>query len=167
MSAGLPQISDEEREQRRAEHDRWLAESRARDEHARREHKRRQEEAAEAARIQDRHRAEVVRAERIKQLQEEMRRHTERQNRDRTLTGLLDHAIEQRQYRIGFAKSAQFAASRQRLSKVLGDVLALKNPPPPPEPQCAGRRRVGGFWQPEFRRCQVGQEAAFVVVTRP
>jgi hypothetical protein len=60
-----------------------------------------------------------------------MAEQSRRQNRDRTLTGLLDHAIEQRQYRHGFAKSAQFGAQRQRLSKALGDTITARYPPPP------------------------------------
>jgi len=45
------------------------------------------------------------------------------------------HAVRQEQFRHGFARWAQFAHQRQCLHAALGDALALRTPPAPPEPE--------------------------------
>jgi hypothetical protein len=58
-----------------------------------------------------------------------------RQARDRQLADLHAHAVRQAQFCHGFARWAQFAHQRQRLPTALGDALALRTPPVPPEPE--------------------------------
>jgi hypothetical protein len=123
-------LSDAER----AALDNFIAASRERDRQQRLEYEQRRAELAAAERAERERQAAIARAERTEKLKAEMAERDRRQSRDRTLTGLLNASIEQRQYRQGFAKSAQMAASRQRLSKALDNMIATKYPPPPSEP---------------------------------
>jgi hypothetical protein len=130
-NAGKPSPpTDAEREEWQAwrEQQEWLAE------HQRRERERERAEAEAAKLAQERQTAALERAERTRKLQEEQRRLTERSNRDRTLTGILDAQIEQRQFRQQVLRAQTFANQRQRLRS------ALFPPEPPqqlPEPEIA------------------------------
>lgn len=127
-------LSAEEREALQITHNRWLAQCRERDRQQRAEYERRQAEAAAVERAEAIHRASVARDEERKRISAEFLERSRSRTRDQTLTGLLNHAIEQRQYRESFTRSARLASSRQRLSAALGDAVAFKNPPPLPEP---------------------------------
>ena len=89
---------------------------------------------AEAARLESEQRAAIARSERNRQLQEQMRRDSDRQMQSRQLADLHAHAIEQRVFRHNALRSQAHANARQRLSAALDNTLALKYPPPPPEP---------------------------------
>jgi len=122
---GLPPLSEEEREWQRIEHERFVATCRERDRQQRLEYEHRQAELAEAKQAEARQ-AAIARAERTHKLQSEEQ--SRRQKRDRTLTGLLDHAVRQEQFRHSALRSAAHASARQRLKSV------LYPPEPPPEP---------------------------------
>ena len=87
-------------------------------------------EAAAQAERQARQQAAVARAERTQKLNDKLRERTRRDSRDRTLTGLLDHAVQQRAFRDAYVKSARSAHQRQQLSAALDACI----PKPPPEP---------------------------------
>jgi hypothetical protein len=135
MSGGsIKPLSDEERERRRLEHEQFMAESRGRYRQQRLVSDRIQAEAAAEQEREAKRQAAIAAAERNERLRDEMDRRNARYARDKTLTGLLDHAIEQRQYRANFTKSATNAAARKRLSTALDNAIAIKYPPPTPEP---------------------------------
>jgi hypothetical protein len=87
---------------------------------------------AAAKDAEDRQAAAEARARRNAEFQSELRKATERQNRDRTLMGILDHQVQQRAFRDAAVRSARNAAARQDLSQTLDDWMQMKFPPPPP-----------------------------------
>jgi hypothetical protein len=123
-------VSDVEREEWRA----WREQQIRLAEERQLEFFRQREISERAERSEAERQAAITRAERQQKLNEELRERTSRQNRDKTLTGLLDHAIEQRRFRQGTLTAAKFANQRQRLSSALDNAIALKYPPPAREP---------------------------------
>jgi hypothetical protein len=111
----------------RAELDNFIAESRERDRQQRAEYDRQRTEAEAAQRAEASRVAETIRAEASAKLREQLAERERRLNRDRTLTGLLNHAVDQQQFRQQVLRSQANAASRARLKSLL-------NPPAPPEP---------------------------------
>ena len=127
----LKPLSDEEREWRRLEHEQFLAQSRERDRQQWLAYQQRQAEAAEAARIQDRQRADGERAERSRKLQEQLRQDSANQLRDAQLASLHRASLEQQQFRRAAIKSARFAHQRQALENALAHFSPPKEPPEP------------------------------------
>jgi hypothetical protein len=95
---------------------------------------RRQQEAAAAERAEAEGLAAIARAEARQKLQDELRKQSSRQMRDRQLSDLHAHAVRQEQFRHSLARASAFVGQRQRLSGALDAALALRNPPPP-EPE--------------------------------
>jgi hypothetical protein len=132
--SGLEPLTDEQLAERNFQHELWLMESRARDEQQRLEYEQKRLAAAEAERVELERQNAIGRAKERERIDAELRERLSRRTDDQRLSEIHGASIRAEQYRHGFARSAQMAASRHRLSAALDNVVATRYPPPPPAP---------------------------------
>jgi hypothetical protein len=128
----LPPLSDEEREQRRLDHQLYIEECRERDEQWRIEYQ--QEQAAKAERERAEWLVEHRKQEAVRQ--RERRERIDRETRDRELANLRLQSAQQAAWQRNVENAARTAMNQQYRNTLMGELERMINPlPSPPEPE--------------------------------